>query len=282
VYSQIFTSSYGCDSLFTQELILATFTTTTLVNDTICSNGYALIFGDTLTVGGTYTDTLSSVLGCDSILLKTLVIQPIYDLTLSTDTICKGDFAIIFGDTHFVSGTFIDTLFSIHGCDSVLTKSLVVDSVDTTITQMGIELLANLAGANYQWIDCNTGLAIPGATSQGFAPAISGDYSVSIVYLNCVDTSNCYNVTNVGVVEVSSFISIYPNPANEWVIIQNSGKNQVNLEVYNAVGEIVIHTTEIGAGDTRVSLNHLKTGMYVCVIKEDGLILQKTVLVKGP
>ena len=278
VYEQTFVSSFGCDSTFSQELIISNFSVTILGNDTICANDSILIFGDTVSASGTYTDTLSSALGCDSVVQKTLVMNPIFSDTLPTDTICIGQYAIIFGDTQFVSGIYIDTLYTIAGCDSVLFKTLVVDTLDTTLTIVGSQISSNQIDATYQWLDCVSG-AISGQTSQTFQPTVSGDYAVEIGYLDCTDTSSCYYVYVVGIEELSPNISMYPNPAHDWLFINNSGEGPVELEMYNSVGQLVIKQESIDKGITNVSTKNLVSGIYIALVKSNGSLVRKKMVV---
>ncbi len=281
VYSQTFTSSTGCDSVFTQEVIVSNIALVTLVDDTICANDFAVIFGDTVSTSGTYYDTISSVLGCDSVVSKALVVNQNYTTNLPADTICDGSFTVLFGDTVYMAGIYQDTLFSLNGCDSVLTKTLVVESIDTSVTSAGAQLSANQSNGLYQWIDCVSGLAIAGATGQTFQPVVNGNYAVAIQFQNCADTSTCVNVTNVGVEEVSSSISVYPNPAKNGVFIQNRGYPNLEVEFYSTIGQLVKSQSSLQEGSNYVKLNALPAGVYVCVLKSNGSIVQQTRLIKS-
>ncbi len=74
--------------------------------------------------------------------------------------------------------------------------------MDISVTQSGITLKANATSAQYKWLDCNNGYAvIAGATSQTYTPTSNGSYAVEIKQNGCIDTSACYSITNIGVIE---------------------------------------------------------------------------------
>ena len=56
-----------------------------------------------------------------------------------------------------------------------------------------------ITNASYQWLDCNNSNAIiVGETSHQLNASANGDYAVEVTYSNgCIDTSACYQVTNV-------------------------------------------------------------------------------------
>jgi uncharacterized repeat protein (TIGR01451 family) len=113
--------------------------------------------------------------------------------------------------------------------------------IDNTTTISGITITANLSGTNYQWLDCNNGdTLIAGATNQSFTPTTNGNYSV-IVSNGCFsDTSACVAITTIGINELSSipFISIYPNPASNNIIITT--KSPTTIKIVTILGETVL------------------------------------------
>ena len=161
---------------------------------------------------------------------------------------------------------------------SMLFQTLIVDTLDTTVTIVGSQLSANQIGAKYQWLDCNFGV-ISGQTSQTFQATISGDYAVEIGYQDCTDTSSCYYVNVVGIEEVSPNISIYPNPAHDWLFINNSVEGPVELELYNSVGQLVIKQESIEKGISNVSIKNVVSGMYIAIVRSSGSLIQKKVIV---
>ena len=105
--------------------------------------------GTTYTSSGTYTDTLVSSFGCDSILITTLTVSS--ELFGDTNILRSCDSAVWQGFTYTNSGIYNDTISSSSGCDSILVLDLTITNPDiVSINQIicyGDSLLLN---GNYQ------------------------------------------------------------------------------------------------------------------------------------
>ena len=66
----------GCDSIITLHLTVNPISTN-ILNQSICAGDAYVFNGHSLTVGGTYKDTLQNYLGCDSITTLTLTVNPL-------------------------------------------------------------------------------------------------------------------------------------------------------------------------------------------------------------
>jgi hypothetical protein len=115
----------------------------------ICASETPYIFGDQeLTESGTYSDTLYTIHGCDSVVTLNLIVNPVYNHT-ETATICEGE-SYEFGETDYTeSGEYTHTFTSVNGCDSVVTLTLTVTPVTT-----GTDVIS--ACDSYKWIDSIT------------------------------------------------------------------------------------------------------------------------------
>jgi Leucine-rich repeat (LRR) protein len=132
-YVDTLMSSNGCDSIVNLTLTVNP-TFITQLFDTICSNSSFNFYGINLTAAGNYTDTLTTVNGCDSIIMLALTVNPAY--THSTNaSICSGSTYNFYGVNLNSSGTYTDTISSGQGCDSIITLQLnVLALTDTSIT----------------------------------------------------------------------------------------------------------------------------------------------------
>ena len=91
--------------------------------ETIC-NGDTIFVGDkAYTTAGNYIDTLTTVLGCDSIIRLTLNVNPTYTID-TTETICNGDTIFVGDKAYTTAGNYIDTLTTVLGCDSIVMLTL--------------------------------------------------------------------------------------------------------------------------------------------------------------
>lgn len=115
----------GCDSIVETTLTInpTYFTQTTL---TICQGDSALLQGAYQTTSGVYLDTNTTVAGCDSIIETTLTVTPAPE-SFQTITICQGDSTLIHGVYQSTAGTYIDTIQTPAGCDSILNVTLALN-----------------------------------------------------------------------------------------------------------------------------------------------------------
>jgi len=121
-YSDTLQSTNGCDSIVTLFLTVNPVYHIN-VTEAICEGGSFNFLGQMLTSAGTYSDTLHSVNGCDSIFTLNLEVYP-HDSTQVLVEICEGDTYDFYGQTLSVAGTYTHTLQSMHGCDSVIILTL--------------------------------------------------------------------------------------------------------------------------------------------------------------
>ena len=100
-------------------------------NETICEGATYLFDGQTLSVAGTYTQTLTNIAGCDSIITLNLTVIPTQFII--EDTICTGSSYVLGTQTLTQTGTYLETFQNTMGCDSVVLLGLTVTNpFDTT------------------------------------------------------------------------------------------------------------------------------------------------------
>ena len=132
VYVDTLESTTWADSIVTLHLIVLP----QLIGETetkVIRQGESYIWqGVPYIATGIYTDTISGVSGCDSIVsLNLTVLQPVYGEELY-DTICSGECYVWQGVSYSTAGTYIDTISGVSGCDSIVTLNLTVNNSDTT------------------------------------------------------------------------------------------------------------------------------------------------------
>jgi len=125
-YSDLLSSNGGCDSIVNTDL--------TVLQEISSTQNVVLCNGESLTVGsssysttGTYVDVLTAVSGCDSTVTSNLtILAPI--TSSQTVTLCDGQSINVGSSTHSTSGTYVDVLSGINGCDSTVTTNLTVEA----------------------------------------------------------------------------------------------------------------------------------------------------------
>ena len=136
--STVTTASVGGDSTIVMTLhVLPTAYST--YSHAIVENQLPYTFNGRVYTGAVDNDTLTlvSVTGCDSVLLFSLVVH--YNAyTMLSDTVCESMLPFVWsGHTFNDAGCYVDTLSTVNGADSIVTRSLVVKpTVYTTVHQV--------------------------------------------------------------------------------------------------------------------------------------------------
>ncbi|PCH99299.1 MAG: hypothetical protein COB85_00225 [Bacteroidetes bacterium] len=137
-YYDSLTAINGCDSIITTILYVNPTYNISTGDINICSGDSVQIFGGYYKTTGTYYDSSTTVMGCDSITITSLIVNQNYDVNTPDVTICDGDSMLIFSIYRKTAGTFTDSLNTINGCDSIISTTLYVDTAysigDSTIT----------------------------------------------------------------------------------------------------------------------------------------------------
>jgi hypothetical protein len=171
------------------------------------------------------------------------------------------------GNTYSESGTYTFTTQNSQGCDSVVTLHLTISPLDLSTTTNNNVITSNQNNANYQWFDCNLNTIIEGATGQTYAPTSNGSYSVIIESNGCIDTSDCVNITTIGIDNFENQkIKVYPNPTLDIVnIIVDAEYVGETFRIYDKYGKLIMFDS---IDDTHLIINisHLANGVYIIKI----------------
>ncbi|MBI1288813.1 MAG: T9SS type A sorting domain-containing protein [Flavobacteriales bacterium] len=164
--------------------------------------------------------------------------------------------------------------------DSVMVT--VNDLPDTSVVQNGNQLAAVLAGATYQWVDCDDNFSpIANATDQTFVPSTTGNYALVVTQNACSDTSSCYNVMTVGIEDATAkeiVLLLYPNPSNgEFRMISNV-ESPMEVNVFNMMGQ-TIYTSSNVKNNSVIDLQGVENGLYSIRFHNDELNVLRQVIV---
>jgi gliding motility-associated-like protein len=299
-FTDIFTGSNGCDSVRTLHLIVNPKKITT-VNHIMCEGNEYLAGGRLQTATGVYYDTLDTYLGCDSVIVTNLTVNPLPLPDLGKDRgICIGDTLTlnpgIFSDYLWQDGSknpdfktqsvglYSVTVSNVHGCVASDTmRVLGIDAlpanflpVDTTLCRGNILKVQVPGYIDYNW---STG------DKRWFL-----DITATGVYrLVVTDRNGCSGSDSVDVVFDNNCIIIQiPNAFTP----DNNGKNDVfipfmsaplpdyHMQVYNRWGQLLFETrdTEKGwDGDYQSKDQTAGTYVYVITFKDfDGKYVKKS------
>jgi uncharacterized repeat protein (TIGR03803 family) len=276
--SSIFTNM-GCDSIVTTALVVnPSFMVVENIN--LCE-GSDYTFPDgtlssSITNNMSHISILNSPSTCDTSVTTNIIIAPHFS-NIVYDTICFGE-AYIFPDGFTINNTSNNTnhlsnLQSIYGCDSTITTSINVRSIDTSVVLIGNnQLIANTTTANYQWFDCLTNSTVGGAVFQTFIPSTSSDYAVIVSDNYCIDTSFCYPIINIGIgideISDNTNYLLFPNPTSGFTTLKfNEEIFDGKIYIYSINGQLLKFYKNVNGSQIEIDLSLLEKGNYLIKIE---------------
>ncbi len=267
----IIKNARGCDSLITLNLTINKKDSTDFyINQ--CSPYTWSATGLTYNKTGVYNAVLVTSKGCDSLVALHLKISPAFRIVQS-EIACQTFTWDKNGKVYTTTTTDSVVYKTALNCDSIVVLDIFIIKFDVSVANKTTYLEANLAGAEYQWVNCFTRLPIVGATTQTFTPAATGTYKCLITYLGCVDSSVCNTfVKTVGVNNsTKNKIKIYPNPTNNIIYVQGLSDIENNIvELYDVQGNLILRKEMLGNG--MIDLAEFANGIYVI---KAGVVFQR-------
>ncbi len=147
-----FVTATGCDSIITENILVGQ--TYNLTENVSVCDGATIIYPDgtnaTITASTSYTSNLTTVAGCDSVIVTNVTMNPTYNLTENA-TVCDGA-SITYPDgttaTITANTSYTSNLTSAFGCDSII-----VTNVTMVPTSNATENIQVCTGSNYTYPD---------------------------------------------------------------------------------------------------------------------------------
>ena len=229
----IVTASNSLTGCYSVDTVLLSFTSISTSGDTlVCAGESVLIHGDMISVAGTYTETFTSILGCDSTSAITLNNYPVATLSFQSTATCpsgsEGSVSVFVdpgGATNYewsVAGTgnvpmvnnlpagvYTVTVTDINNCTSTGSVEVVEDNSFAITTDF---IAPICAGGNDGELEILTpqGLlySLDGGAFQAnpiFTDLSAGEYSISVQDGNCIYTGLSGIVENPFGIQVANF-----------------------------------------------------------------------------
>lgn len=272
-------------------IISASGATTYLWNTSATSSSISV--SPTSTTNYTVTGTTN---GCSNTKVVSVTINSTPTVAVSNATTCAGSPVVItasgasnYSWSNSATGNSISvsptstTSYTVTGfngsCQDVQVSNVTVNALPSValiasattacINETAITLSGSPAGGTYSGT---------GVSGSSFNPSTSGagTYTVSYVY---TDANSCANTAQkvisvslcTGIEEMEQAgIMIYPNPTSGIFTI-GLGKSieKINLDVFDAIGKLVVQKTELSSG-AQVSLESFAKGIYTVRISHEG------------
>ncbi len=287
-YHDSLMTSVGCDSIYILNLIVNP--SYEFITDTEICNGDTVNWrGNDYFIAGTYYDSLMTSVGCDSIYILNLIVNPSYEFITDTE-ICNGDTINWRGNDYFIAGTYYDSLMTSVGCDSIYILNLTINNLPL-VSISGLDNFYCEYANPVSMIGTPTGGTFNGQGVSGdvFDPAAAGLGVWPITYLytdqyTCTGSDTIYVEIDecVGIKEhCNDNITIYPNPTTGIFNIVFSKKGKFIIEIYNITGQLIYQQSFLNINVTQIDLSNSPPGVYsIKILNKEYTISKKIILSK--
>jgi hypothetical protein len=239
----------GCDSVYILDLSFTSISGPT-ASVTNCTNYTWAQNGQTYATTGTYTDTVPSSAGCDSIVTLNLTIAPLAPVTVAASGCLSYTWSQT-GNTYTSSGMYTDTVQTATGCDSVVQLVL-------TITPIPLATITVDACSSYLWSVNNETYTASGTYTGTLVNSAGCDSTIELT-LTLFSESN--TITNNG---ITLQVGVSTGATYQWL---NCSSNTLILgatnQTYTApggVGSYACVTTTSSCSDTTDCFNFSNIG----------------------
>jgi hypothetical protein len=143
-------------------------------------------------------------------------------------------------------------------------------------------LVCNYPASAFQWYMNDT--LIAGAVDSVYTPAVTGNYSVVVVYKGCTlpPAYRLLNITDVHSAEVNDF-ALFPNPnSGSFEMIYHGVKDEsATITIADMNGRIISEWNVFSKpGDNSIPVQINEKGIYILTLKNGSGIMNKKVTVQ--
>ena len=269
-----------------------------LLVDTVCSNAVYEFNGKYYTESGTYTDTLKTYLGCDSIVTLELTVNSVKKDTVDAE-ICEGKTFAFNGVEYSASGYYTYDGKTFDGCDSTVVLRLVVvpaerdtvsericdgeiyEFLEKTYTQSGaytdtvrneegcLEIKTLLLSVAENSVTEKDTVITQGDTLlyNGRIITSSGAYTDTLVNMNGCDSIVILHVSTQSGLDntgITVMTELYPNPASGMsYLLINGLPYKKEITVTDSYGREILRTAlDEATSRYELDLQRLESGVY--------------------
>ncbi len=273
-YTRTLSTYGGCDSIIHLNLTAKeSFQDETYAS--ICEGSHYEYRGDMYDSSGIYIDSYQNVVGCDSLYMLHLTVHPIYSrFVFHSIDICDNDSLYINGKLVSSTGVYVDSLSSLHGCDSIVFKhftvheavpSVIHGKTDVELFEESTYSVFSEPSAIYNFYPEK------GITTNATNNSISVQWiEEGIGYVELVETNpnGCQVEQKISITIGSGTgiearktdstidIAMYPNPTRGKVFFDNA--EGYFFKLFNLQGQIIKMSMQ-----PEVDLSDVKSGIYL-------------------
>ncbi|MEO9485917.1 MAG: PKD domain-containing protein [Ekhidna sp.] len=149
--------------------------------------------------------------------------------------------------------------------DVITTSALHEPIISQTFNNDGTYTLTVTDGDSHQWL--RNGEIIDGETGTSITVTVGdgGEFTVLVTIGSCQVETRSLIVNSV----LESSLSIYPNPAEDYVTLKSGIVTTGNYRILNLTGNVVIKG-EIDSNETKIDVSELSDGIYLLKLDSKG------------
>ncbi|MBL7779753.1 MAG: T9SS type A sorting domain-containing protein [Saprospiraceae bacterium] len=258
----------------------------------ICTgSSYTLPGGQTVSAAGVYESILPAASGCDSLIQTTVSLYPQVPPTTLEVVLCPGEaYVLPNGQTVSSSGTYSVNIPSVHGCDSLIQTTVMVNT-PVTVENVDIQHDTNNGNGAISLQAISGGMApytfhwSNNASGNAISSLAHGTYTVTIT-----DAAGCTTVAAfvvemaVASIELSegATFSMFPNPFSERldILLETSANATYELRLTDAQGKLCRNYRLQTGQSELLDIAALPSGIYWAQVTENGKFIRQMRVVK--
>lgn len=222
--------------------------------------------------------TFRNGLNSDSTHVITLSIQQSYRDSNVVHIDTCGPFTYLDGNTYYNDTSFIATLTSIHGCDSVVDVNMKITPIDDSVWVHWTDFIVTNTNATVEWYTCEDSVLV--SVYHAYTAPDTAGYFAAISEDGCTAYTKCYN-WSIGIDEnTNSDVYLFPNPTQSTFRIDYPVEwGSIDLEIADMSGRLVFY--EFNYSSNKTVTHHLASGTYVVRLFSDaGDLITKRLIVR--
>ncbi len=234
--------------------------------------------GDSIN-GGNYYCRITNTYGCSANSVCTQIAACAGYLQTQQFVFCEGDSVYVNQQWFSSPGFYYDTLSVSSSCDTIMMTEISQYAFNTNLNVVGNTITAQSGYVSYQWIDCQSGLAVVGQSSNVFTPTSTGNFAAVLESAEgCVEQTPCVYVLLNSVDQIASTeIALWPNPANhsfELKLLDNT--TQFYFRIIDMNGRMLKQKIINNSSSVQILVDEFASGLYsVNVYNEKGFVGRK-------
>jgi len=264
VYHDTLINVAGCDSIV-KTILSINPNKQTHLNPFLCQGEVFNVGNHSYSVAGNYTDSLTTYLGCDSIVYTNLKYHTVSQTVFSPE-ICEGGVFMVGTHQYSASGDYNDTLSGYYGCDSIITTHLRI--IPYPVFDLGndreicegesFELFVNDLYTSYLWQD--------NSSNNSFTVSEAGRYWIKVNNENCIKTDTivftlCKQAINIWI--PNAFTPDGDGLNDVFLVKSTADFGKFHLIIFNRWGQSIFESSNANQGwDGKFNGKEAMSGIY--------------------